>query len=306
MAMNAGEDTVPVCHSPQGVFILCDNTDGFPMRYISQGFVNLFGYSREECIGKRCGRLVGGPSIKGDATAVASISESSGLSKTEVMAGIDKLTAHAGEQCRLMMESPKDRVGFSLLLNRKKNGAIFVCECLTLVLNRPELGWSYSIGMQRDVSHEVSTCGLLKALATGGYEDILRVRREEVKSRLKRVAVGGDKVVQYVYNTALSAMRSLRPSASHQGGAAFGVHGIRREASRQTKTVSMGVCRLQRIPECCGDGAGVEPMHINPTARTPLGMGEWTCPEQPMYVPLSCLQPYKAVTHHDLCSQAAR
>lgn len=247
--MVKGVEEVQVCLSSQGVFNICDaRVPGFPIIYVSKGFVDLFEYSQAECLGKTCDRLVGGPSIRADGARLARICEASGLSRDEVAAGVDKLTCHAEAQRRLMVESPKESVRFALLLNRKKGGEIFVCESVMLALNRPELGWCYTIGIQRDVTRELSPKELLKAVAAGGYEAIVEARMAGVKSRLAHLGVAGD-IAQYVQEAVVEKMRSRKAPQGRRGGSGAGPLGPRPRAWDRHSAAVVRACGLQRIPE---------------------------------------------------------
>lgn len=201
------------CPSPESVFILCDiSRQGFPIQYISPGFAELFEYSQAECIGKACGDLIGGQSVKTDEQSLAHAAEVSGMSRDEAAASLDVLTAYAGEQCRPMFA--KERFGFTLVLNRKKSGAIFVCELLMLVLKRADLGWSFAIGMQRDVTQAVPVGVLLKATACGELQRLVDESKAGVASRLAKLGISSDGVAQHVHDNAVERTQSMRPSTS--------------------------------------------------------------------------------------------
>lgn len=155
-------------------FSICDGkVDGFPLRYASQGFVDLFGYSVSECMGKQCGSLVGAPAILASDQALRSVMEASGIDAGGAQERLGFLTEFVGEQMRRMAADPEAHVGQALLVNRKKNGDLFVCELTTQMRKHPTLGWPYVIGVQRDVSEDLPVSALLEAVGTGAYASLI-------------------------------------------------------------------------------------------------------------------------------------
>lgn len=222
----------------EGVFVLCDiSQQGFPIQFASQGFTDLYGYGQAECIGKKCGALVGGQSVKADAQALARAAEASGLALDEAAHALDKLAAHAAEQCRSMFGD--GRSGFTLLLNRKKSGAVFTCELLTVVLERADLGWSFAIGLQRDVTRTVPVGTLLAAAARGELQDLVDESKVGVASRLAQLGIGSSGVARHMHDSAVGRMEAMRPSTSSTAStssrsrAAKGSSGCDKRAQRQ-------------------------------------------------------------------------
>lgn len=210
----------------QGIFILCDvRNKSFPICYASPGFQALFEYSEAECVGTPCWELLGGATLKADRAALSAVAREMGMAEAEAIRGIDTLTCHAAEQSGRMLRNPQEEVGFGLLVNRKKkSGTILVCEQLMLVLDRPELGWSYAIGIQRDITQEIPVGTLLRAAARGEFEAITEARLEGMKGRLASHGIGrtAGGVVGFVQSAAKNALQSERaaPLANSQPGVA--------------------------------------------------------------------------------------
>mmetsp|Transcript_50491 Transcript_50491/g.130066 ORF Transcript_50491/g.130066 Transcript_50491/m.130066 type:complete len:905 (+) Transcript_50491:74-2788(+) len=183
--------------STGGSFILCDaNAQGFPIRYASQGFVDLFGYKAAECVGRRCGDLVAAPIAKDP--DMAGLGKGCGLSKADVAKGLDFLTEHAASEVREMMANPAEHVAFALVLNRRKNQRVFVCELVMHAHQHPTFGWSYCVGLQSDATREVSIAKLLKAAVHGGYEELVKGRRASMRQRVGRLGIGSDQAIRYL------------------------------------------------------------------------------------------------------------
>lgn len=268
----------------QGVFILCDvRNNSFPIRYASPGFLSLFECSEAECVGKPCWELLGGSAIDADSAALLAAASDAGMPEAEAIRGLDVLTHYATEECTAMLRNPQEKVGFALLISRKKSGAVIVCEQLMLVLDRPELGWSYAIGIQREITHEVPMDELLRAAAGGEFKALAEARLEGVKGRLAHCGIGsaGSSVVKYVHSTAVGNLQTTgqplppqskvatlksrglplptskhgrvhhRPS-SHLGGRGGG-------GRHSTRTWGQELGRLGRIEESCTEEIASEP-----------------------------------------------
>jgi len=156
---------------------------GFPIRYASPGFEQVYGYRTAEIMGKKCGDLIGGPAILANRDSLASLASIVDCPLHEAEACIRFLIGKAGEACRDMMDHSGERVAASLLVNRKKSGVLFVCECLILNLRHPTFNYSYCMGFQRDVSHEVSLQTLLAHASEEAYARLLQTRSEAQQSR---------------------------------------------------------------------------------------------------------------------------
>jgi len=192
--------------STEGIFLMGDaQTVGFPIRYASKGFEQLYGFSPSDIVGKKCGDLIGGPFILKDLDSLANCAELLGLPIPDVEARIHFLNGKAGEACRVMMTHPGRRVGVCLLVNRKKSGELFVCECIVLNLCHPSVDWSYCVGFQRDITKDIPVSSLLSAAASDElYTELLRSRCASLESRRAvLLGVGGENVVRCLHERAL-------------------------------------------------------------------------------------------------------
>jgi len=186
-----------------GSFIICDsNARGFPMLYASQGFVDLFGYTAAECRGKSCGSLIAAPSIYHHDPELRGLASVSGMTSQRVAEGLDILTESTRKEVDLMMESRGGYVAYVQVVNRKNDGEVFVCEVIMLVYTHPTLGWKFAVGLQTDISDEVSIKDLLTSALTGEHLVLRKSRREIVNQQLARMDVGSDAIGEYLYEKA--------------------------------------------------------------------------------------------------------
>lgn len=176
--------------STKGSFILCDvQANGFPIRYASQGFLDLFKHSAKACQGVKCGALVGAPAILKTPKSMELCSAASDQNPEELESKFDVFTSYGAEECRLMMKTPETKIGFFLALNCTKGGEVIVCEIIMLVHEHPHFGWSYSLGIQTDVTSEISVAQLLSA-CTSRERYVELVTGREAKLSQKVLALG--------------------------------------------------------------------------------------------------------------------
>jgi len=116
--------------STGGSFLLCDsNARGFPIRYASQGFADLFGYYASECLGRKCGDLVA-PKTMLDGPALHCLTQLCDLTGAEVQEGVQTLNEYIVEECQQMMAARGSKVGFAVVVNQKKGrNSICVRSC---------------------------------------------------------------------------------------------------------------------------------------------------------------------------------
>jgi hypothetical protein len=192
--------------STGGSFILCDgNANGFPISYASAGFCDLFGYPAAECKGVKCGDLVADKSILANDPELERTAKIAGLSPEAVRAGLSLMTAYTGNECKQIMEEA-GKVSFSLVLNRRKNGELFVNELVMMTHRYPSLGWSYFVGFQRDISGEIPLTQLLQAASSRqDYLALVHKRDVHVVEHVRRLGVQGDDAVQYLHEKASEA-----------------------------------------------------------------------------------------------------
>eukprot|EP00440_Ansanella_granifera_P019432 gb/GFBE01021110.1/.p1 GENE.gb/GFBE01021110.1/~~gb/GFBE01021110.1/.p1 ORF type:complete len:509 (+),score=84.25 gb/GFBE01021110.1/:1-1527(+) len=164
-------DVYPLARQDTSGVIRDSRAQGYPTRYASRGFEELFGYGADECAeaGQSCGALVGGACLLGKgASALKQAASIAGLSEIEAAAGIQLMTDTAGQALRAAADADEHPGATPLLLmNRRKNGELFVCEMAVWRNRHPTLGWSNYAGAQRDVTEEVPVAQLLKAAAQG-------------------------------------------------------------------------------------------------------------------------------------------
>uniref|UniRef100_A0A7S0A6Y6 RRM domain-containing protein n=1 Tax=Pyrodinium bahamense TaxID=73915 RepID=A0A7S0A6Y6_9DINO len=181
--------------STVGSFILCDGmADSFPIRYASRGFVELFGYTATECLGRPCGALVATSITEAQ---VAKVSTDFGLSTADAQKAISVHTGQIIEECKNIMANPGEHISFSLVLNRTKTGNLFVCEVLMMAMEHPVVGWPYTIGLQRDVSDQVSVRELLQATSESALQELINRETGPVKDRIANLKLDTDMTREY-------------------------------------------------------------------------------------------------------------
>lgn len=183
----------------QKSFLLCNaNTgaSGWPIQYASPGFCDFFQCGPNDCVGKKCGELVGGFSITNCGANMLCVANALNLDLGKLEKAIYFLKGYATNEYLQTMMSPGGKVGFVLTLSCKKDGTIFVCEVIISTLKHPN-GFTYVISMQRDVSNEISAEGLIYAVFTETFADLIRTRATFVKNCMP----SGEMHVQAVANS---------------------------------------------------------------------------------------------------------
>jgi len=167
-----------------GSFIICDTqVSGFPIRYVSQGFRDLFGFTPEECLGRQCGHVVGIPAIRAADPELEEAAKEHCLMEEVVDKGLYNLELRLTEECRKVISDPDGYVGFTLAVNRDSTGVLFVTELFMLIHKHPSYGWHYFIGFQKDVTDLIPVGHLLDVAADerDELEELLAMR--EVQNR---------------------------------------------------------------------------------------------------------------------------
>lgn len=210
-------DTVPYILmqdrlSTGGSFILCDcNANGFPIRYASAGFCDLFEYSAVECKGQKCGDLVAEPSIRASDPSLAGLSSAAGLPAEEAGKALSLIGNFAAKECKAMMAHPTQVTGFALVLNRTKTGALKVIELAMVVCRHPGAGWLYSVGLQTDVTDEVSLRQLFAAAGAGAgaYAELVKAQEPAMQARLRLLDIRSGSANRYLDVKATEMWESL-------------------------------------------------------------------------------------------------
>lgn len=135
---------------------------------------------------------------------------------------MDFMTTFAGDECKAMMADPDARIGFTLLVNRRKDGSTFVCELVMLTHKHPKSGWYYSVGLQSDITSAVSVAELLAAASTPmSYGMLMQSREAGVQERVQQLGVDNGSAMQYLHEKAgemwKALMLELLPTISSKG-----------------------------------------------------------------------------------------
>lgn len=168
-------------------YVICDSkAKGFPIRHVSKGFQELFGYDASECVGMRCGEMIGGAGLLNHKPGMAMLNKVAsdlGLSEEQANAGIKRMTQAAEEAVQTVNQGGSSPS--VLLINTRKNGELFVCEMSLCKNQHPTMGWHYHAGIQRDVSDRISVERLLQAASEGvSYDQICQEWRTTTVPKL--------------------------------------------------------------------------------------------------------------------------
>ncbi|CAE7210504.1 unnamed protein product [Symbiodinium sp. CCMP2456] len=168
-------------------YVICDSkAKGFPIRHVSKGFQELFGYDASECVGMRCGEMIGGAGLLNHKPGMAMLNKVAsdlGLSEEQANAGIKRMTQAAEEAVQTVNQGGSSPS--VLLINTRKNGELFVCEMSLCKNQHPTMGWHYHAGIQRDVSDRISVERLLQAASEGvSYDQICQEWRTATVPKL--------------------------------------------------------------------------------------------------------------------------
>jgi len=187
--------------STRGSFILCDcNAMGFPIRYASVGFCELFEYMASEIKGNKCGDLVAEKSIRANDPGLQHLAAEAGLSPEDTDRALKTITEHVNRECRSMVARPLELTGFGVVLNRTKTGRFKVIELAMVVCRHPTAGWLYSVGLQTDVTADISVRRLMRAAAerSSAYAAFVSSQEPTMQSRLGLLDIHGRAAAQYL------------------------------------------------------------------------------------------------------------
>eukprot|EP00440_Ansanella_granifera_P031014 gb/GFBE01033678.1/.p1 GENE.gb/GFBE01033678.1/~~gb/GFBE01033678.1/.p1 ORF type:complete len:513 (+),score=102.76 gb/GFBE01033678.1/:1-1539(+) len=178
--------------SDEDSFVLCDvAAKGFPILYASQGFQDIYGYRESECAGLACGTLVGCQRLqKEKSPELYAVGNEAGLDETEVEAAVELMGKIVSNFVQDMIVHKAQQPKSVVLLNRKSNGQLFSCEMALQLKHHPILDWSYAVGLQHDITADVSVAELLRAAAQGPgtYEALCARRGQAGVSHAARLA----------------------------------------------------------------------------------------------------------------------
>jgi len=178
--------------SSEGCFLMGDGQrEGFPIIFASKGFEQTYGYATSEILGRHCGEALGCAGILASPGSLANAAALSGLTTETAEARLRFLNDRGTEAVREMLGG-LGRIGAAYLPNRKKSGALFVCEFLVINLKHTSTGCAYCVGFQRDVSRELTMRALLEAAACPErYAALMRARRTFLEVRRSALAAAG-------------------------------------------------------------------------------------------------------------------
>lgn len=239
-------------------FTLCDeHSEGFPIMYASQGFVDLFGYTASECIGIKCGCLVGKPSILRHDPRYDMLARLTCMAPEEVAQSMDVLTAHAARKIDQMVANPARTVVVQLL-NRTKGGELIVCEVAMFARRSPLFGYFY-VGLQHDVTSTLPAVELLHAGLHGKHIALIKSRQKGMKQRLSIMKVNSGMTSRYLHEKAgemwlncISRALEAEEGRSTSGSGPLPVRGRRQLSGCWRGTVSDALGGYEQVMEFSG------------------------------------------------------
>lgn len=165
-------------------YVICDaRSGGFYVQHVSTEFEGIFGCDASECTGKKASELLG---TALSTSTLNKVIAARGLTEEQANDAIQRMSKAVETSCIL----PSGRSPLSLLVNLRnsKDGReLFVCEMTWHKMRHPVLGWSYHVGLQRDVSEissDISVGELLEAACDDlSYEQICRNWNSMASSR---------------------------------------------------------------------------------------------------------------------------
>eukprot|EP00746_Dinoflagellata_sp_MGD_P163359 gnl/MRDRNA2_/MRDRNA2_91340_c0_seq1.p1 gnl/MRDRNA2_/MRDRNA2_91340_c0~~gnl/MRDRNA2_/MRDRNA2_91340_c0_seq1.p1 ORF type:complete len:326 (+),score=23.06 gnl/MRDRNA2_/MRDRNA2_91340_c0_seq1:83-1060(+) len=167
--MTPGQTPDLLCHNwlLLGSYILCDgDRRGFPIVYASSAYVELFGFSAAECLQKKCGALVGIERIKAADQELASVSEVSRLSIDEARVALDFLHDQSVHEVKRMLA---ESTGSFVTVNRTCSGRLIPIAVIVHALKHPVSKQSCAIGLQFDLSDDLTVAKLFDAILRSEY-----------------------------------------------------------------------------------------------------------------------------------------
>lgn len=222
-------------------FNICDaQARGFPILYASQGFVDLFGYPAAGCVGVPCGTLVAAPSILRRDPELRGLAGAVGMAPGEVGEALEILTQQARGEVDRMMEHPGEAAHFQMV-NRTKTGELFVCEVIMLLFRHSALKWNCTVGLQYDITSELSIKELLTLALRGDHVALHSSREDAVRKKLAAINMKDSTVGRYLQEKVVEVWMAMlgakRVGAPTEDTAASGVlSGCSSCESRRTPT----------------------------------------------------------------------
>jgi len=156
-------------------FIVCDGlSPELPIRYVSDGFTDLFGYDVKEAAGMSCGQLIGASCIMSNSLSLHRACQLSDLDVACVKNSIEFMTQHVAEEMqRMVADSSSNPFGFGVFVSRNGSGEVIVCELVLRSRRHPSCGWKYAIGLLRNISSKISVGEVLRCCASNKGQEYL-------------------------------------------------------------------------------------------------------------------------------------
>ena len=159
-------------------YLICDaRSGGLVIQHASSEFEDIFGCDASECHGRKASDVLG--------TAL------SPRTLNEVIAARGLTAEQGNDAIKRMSEAVEQTLSSrtgellpSLLVSVKKSGELFACEMAWCMKRHPVLGWSYHVGLQRDIFREISPGELLEAACDDlSYQEIYRKWNNKASSQ---------------------------------------------------------------------------------------------------------------------------
>uniref|UniRef100_A0A7S2AYR6 Uncharacterized protein n=1 Tax=Alexandrium andersonii TaxID=327968 RepID=A0A7S2AYR6_9DINO len=229
--------------SDQHSFVLCDaRVSGFPIRHASDGFKEMFRCGTEGSTA-RGEKLDACSSIMDSEAAVVAASREAGLSTPDVVKALQLLEDMAAETCREVSNGERALKADSVLLVKaKRGGDMFVCMLSVALHRHPMTGWSFLVGLHKDMTCRLQVRDLLQAASLGRDSVQAQLRGLLAQERCQQALLEHPASISHLNEAFHKVSRDFlvglsTPSAGHsQGSKPRGSKGSRGDNSSGSST----------------------------------------------------------------------
>lgn len=151
-------------------YVICDLEEvGFPVRYISPGYADLFGCTVAHCVGKTCGVVIGIPGIKARDPELLGPAALTGMRGEALDVSLDALSGLVRGEVQRMLAG---ETGFALLVNQRRSGELFTIALILRAYKQSTDSRSFCVGFQFDITDALPVKELLMATLSSGMADL--------------------------------------------------------------------------------------------------------------------------------------
>lgn len=190
--------------STLGSFFLCDsepNQDGFLIRYVSEGFLDLTHSAVMDNIGFRCGNLYGSTRMLQCKGELDDLANAIGYDPQKLISHVKWLWEYAFSRFSLLDDGSQ----FVIVPIRTKDGSYLVVEVLLTRLTHPDLGFKFVV-CYAQVSDAISIAQLLDAVPggdVGNHADLVQQRKAMLVKHMTDIGFDSGESVLFFQNKML-------------------------------------------------------------------------------------------------------